>query len=142
MTEHAACPEPARWKGLLQGSLPDAEQVLLTGHLETCGRCQQTLEGMAAGRAAWGAAARHLGGEPGGEHPALQRALADLEAQPGAPLTQGPTDPAEEPPLDFLDPPEEPGQLGRLGHYQVHEVLGRGGMGVVLKAFDKALHRV
>jgi serine/threonine protein kinase len=44
--------------------------------------------------------------------------------------------------LDFLAPSEKPGSLGRLGHYEVQAVVGRGGMGVVLKAFDEALHRV
>src|SRR5205823_11618287 len=43
--------------------------------------------------------------------------------------------------LAFLDPPREPGHLGRLGHYEVLEVVGRGGFGVVLKAFDERLHR-
>src|SRR5262245_33095946 len=37
--------------------------------------------------------------------------------------------------LDFLGPPTRPGALGRLGHYEVLEVLGRGGTGVVLRAF-------
>jgi WD40 repeat protein/serine/threonine protein kinase len=44
--------------------------------------------------------------------------------------------------LAFLLPPQKPGALGRLGHYDVLEVVGKGGMGVVLRAFDDKLHRV
>src|SRR5215467_2359996 len=36
--------------------------------------------------------------------------------------------------LTFLAPPREPGALGRLDHYDVLEVVGHGGTGVVLKA--------
>src|SRR5262249_58322114 len=44
--------------------------------------------------------------------------------------------------LDFLAPSDAKGSLGRLGHYEVLEVAGRGGMGVVLRAVDEKLHRV
>src|SRR5262245_32398704 len=54
----------------------------------------------------------------------------------------GPSEPDGDIPLHFLDPSDEPGSIGRLGHYEVQEVVGRGGMGVVLKAFDERLHRV
>jgi WD40 repeat protein len=45
-------------------------------------------------------------------------------------------------PLDFLTPSQKPNSLGRLGHYEVLEVVGKGGMGIVLRAFDEKLHRV
>src|SRR5437899_2948918 len=44
--------------------------------------------------------------------------------------------------LEFLTPSAKPGSLGRLGHYDVQEVIGRGGMGIVLRAFDDKLHRM
>jgi WD40 repeat protein/tRNA A-37 threonylcarbamoyl transferase component Bud32 len=44
--------------------------------------------------------------------------------------------------LSFLAPPLEPGALGRLDHYEVLEVVGRGATGVVLKARDTKLQRV
>jgi WD40 repeat protein/serine/threonine protein kinase len=44
--------------------------------------------------------------------------------------------------LDFVSPPRRPDSLGRLGHYEVLEVVGHGGMGIVMRAFDEKLHRV
>src|SRR5207253_2416951 len=44
--------------------------------------------------------------------------------------------------LSFLRPSSTPGHLGRLGHYEVKEVIGKGGFGIVLKAFDERLHRM
>src|SRR4029453_7951077 len=44
--------------------------------------------------------------------------------------------------LGFLAPSQKPGSLGRLAHYEVMQVIGRGGMGVVLRAFDEKLHGI
>ena len=43
--------------------------------------------------------------------------------------------------VEHLEPSDEPNVLGRLGGYDVLEIIGHGGMGVVLKAFDRELKR-
>ncbi len=43
--------------------------------------------------------------------------------------------------VDFLEPSDNPSSLGRLGEYEIVEVIGRGGMGIVLKGFQKELNR-
>jgi serine/threonine-protein kinase len=43
--------------------------------------------------------------------------------------------------LEFLSPSDDPTKLGRLGPYEIVKVIGRGGMGIVLKGFDAALNR-
>src|SRR6187401_2004506 len=35
--------------------------------------------------------------------------------------------------LDFLDRCDSPGRLGLLAHYEIVEIVGRGGMGIVLR---------
>lgn len=48
----------------------------------------------------------------------------------------------DEIPLGYLEPSTKPDSLGRLAHYEILEVIGRGAFGIVLKAFDEKLQRV
>ena len=44
--------------------------------------------------------------------------------------------------VTFLAPSAEPGSLGRLDHYEVLEIVGRGSTGMVLKGRDTKLQRI
>src|SRR5947209_607125 len=76
--------------------------------------------------------------------PAIQCAAEAFAGQACAGETQDelPADDGGVEALDFLAPSDKPGALGRLGHYEILEVIGRGGMGIVLRAFDEKLHRM
>lgn len=49
--------------------------------------------------------------------------------------------PEDAPDLSFLGPPAAAGTLGTLGPYQIEQLLGRGGFGLVFRAFDPKLRR-
>src|SRR5687768_13322671 len=44
--------------------------------------------------------------------------------------------------LSFLAPSSRSGSIGVLGRYEVREVLGHGGLSIVLRALDERLRRV
>lgn len=44
--------------------------------------------------------------------------------------------------LHFLEPSRRPDSLGRIAHYEMLEMVGKGGMGIVFRAFDEKLQRV
>jgi serine/threonine protein kinase/formylglycine-generating enzyme required for sulfatase activity len=83
--------------------------------------------------------------------PALQQVAGasqgeiDATILHGAQTTHGDEDergPDDEVPLGYLQPSSQAGSLGRLGHYEILEVIGQGAFGTVLRARDEKLQRV
>src|SRR5262245_36931692 len=118
MATPKVCPEPERLQALVEGTLPLPAQSELMQHLEDCESCQEKLDKLAAGKETWAAAARHAAQAEAPLEPLLRKILEQPHADSAATV---------ELPADFLQPPEKPGQLGRLGTYEVLEVTGRGG---------------
>ena len=117
--------DPNRLRHLLDDRLDEDDQAELAMHLDDCASCRGTLDAMAARSVWWREARRFLGDE--------------------ADHTRTNTDPRKPEPdaatLDFLATSDNPEHLGRLGPYEVVSVLGRGGMGLVVRGIDSALNR-
>ncbi len=135
------CPDAATLRAVLDGTLPDEQQATTQFHVDRCPTCEAALRQMTAGGESWVGMAEKLKGGCE-DDPKLAAALERLKADDGSggeSSTSG-TDPQRT--LDFLQPADDPKLLGKLGQHEISEVIGWGGMGVVLKAYDPSLHRV
>src|SRR5262245_8547073 len=130
MTGHVSCPLSKRLRDLLDGQVPESEQSALGGHIERCATCQRTLAGLGGEMSIGPELARRLSrnGEPPDRE--LRQLLSDAK-RPALAAAAGTSNDAVV--LDFLQPSSDATHLGRLMHYEILEVVGQGGMGIVLK---------
>lgn len=133
---HQTCYDSDRLIMLLESRLGTEEEAGLCRHLERCNRCRSTLENLAAGAGEW-AAMRELLSSSGRDDGDFEWSAPPRQADGGEEVAE----PTILLPPEFLAPTDDPAFLGRIGSYEVTGVIGRGGMSIVLKAFDRPLGR-
>lgn len=122
--------DDSTYQQLLADELPLSEQEVISSHVETCDECQSKLESLSEAGISWDDVRHFLNSTP--------TQTADQE------LTQATSFSAAAYParaLNFLQSTTHPDSIGRFGRYEIKEILGRGGMGLVMRGYDPALER-
>lgn len=135
------CPSPSELRDCLETTSEPSPR--LVDHLASCLHCQSTLTFVAGQETWWDEAQQFLSSEI---DPIVSRISSRV-----CPLTSGEPSQAGSDVLlahelkqlqCLLDKPSHPELLGRIGRYELEQLIGRGGMGLVFRAHDTELHRV
>lgn len=141
------CPPAEDLNRLIDGGLGDDRATALTEHVGSCTGCQKRLDALAIGDdPRVSSVIRHPSDDRPPANSAMWKALSAAEIEVAATAVYAGNGTPDGHPfgdlnLDFLQPAEGPNRIGKLGPFDIIRVLGRGGMGVVLQAYDPSLQR-
>jgi eukaryotic-like serine/threonine-protein kinase len=136
------CPTRHELRELIHNDLPGDRADEITAHLSDCPGCQRAMDTLATGESpVLAEAVRHIDRIDPPRHSALWQALDHSLSVVTRARAEDDTVRSGDLKLDFLSRSSTPGRIGRLGGFEVNRVIGRGGMGVVLHAYDPILQR-
>ena len=132
-------------KDSIEGTLDKPVQRQLEQHLESCKSCQMQLEQIAGEQSDWEKVSDYFVAQEPSTDPYMGETTIDIRLIPGSSGIQYElqesvikTNPT---PSNFLEPPSHPETLGRIDGFEIEQLIGQGGMGVVYKGFDTELNR-
>ncbi len=135
MKTHQQCLSDEILTTLLEGQLSAVDEEMAQQHLQSCDDCCVRMREH-VGDAEWWAEADELLADFGelfepGDQPSKRETGSDRQptASVIAHLKQ------------WMGPTDDPSKLGRIGSFEVIGIVGVGGAGIVLKAFDARLNR-
>lgn len=150
----STCPPAIELDRLVRGRLTEARSAAIADHIGACSSCQRRLDAITGATDDLAANLRECARDTPPTNSAYHRALAAAENEVRATTPQhngvinddvGSCEPqVDESTLDFLQPNDandDPSRLGKLGLFGILGIVGRGGMGVVLHAYDPCLAR-
>ena len=141
MKTQSKCPAATDLQHLLDGTLSGSQQQECTSHMDSCECCQAKLEELATAGSNLSAVVKHLDEVTPPSESAYWPALNALNSGMQETIVPRSGSRSRDSTLSFLLPPSDAAYLGRIAQFDVMRVIGRGGMGVVLEAFDSKLQR-
>ncbi len=136
MERETPCPSQVELEALVREALPEERAEILLPHLGECEKCQAALESI-SGTRNFRLDEDTVTSED--IHDPPTREFVDRMKHETRALED--TAPANRGELGFLTFSHKAGSLGKLGDYDVLELIGKGGMGLVLRAHDPDLDR-
>lgn len=126
---------------LLCGTLSREEAAIVESHLSGCRTCAERIQLAAVPETSWDEAQSLLSLDEFDGLSSLAAASSLFPSDADEYVDSPTKDLLSREISGWLDPTDDPAMLGRFAGYEIVGIIGHGGMGIVLKGFERSLNR-